>query len=264
MAKLKQISYLVGLPRAGNTVLGSIINQNKKIAVTPNTIMFDLLYNAYSLQFNSDIYINFPDKKSLNNVLLGMRQNYYKDWDAEYIIERGPAGFADNLTITKFVDASPKYILLVRDTLEIFSSWVNIHFTGMSNVTKDMVDDLLYAFIAPNKIMNMYYNSIKNIFYTEPKDSWCLIHYNDLVDNPEFTLQKIYSLLGITYDFSHRFVNLDEFSRDGLVYNDEIYTDNLHAVHKTLEKDSREGEFTHLIDKTFVSAYPNFWDDTAL
>ena len=33
---MERIIFLSSLPRAGNTLLGSILNQNKKIKVSPN------------------------------------------------------------------------------------------------------------------------------------------------------------------------------------------------------------------------------------
>ena len=46
---MKKIFFLVGMPRAGNTLLSSILNQNPDIAVTPNTspsIFYGTSFNA--------------------------------------------------------------------------------------------------------------------------------------------------------------------------------------------------------------------------
>ena len=52
---MKQMFFLHGLPRAGNTLLGSLLNQNPKIAVTANSICADMLGELYSL-INTDIF----------------------------------------------------------------------------------------------------------------------------------------------------------------------------------------------------------------
>ena len=44
---IKKVFFLVGLPRAGNTLLSSILNQNSDIAVTANSITADILYNLF-------------------------------------------------------------------------------------------------------------------------------------------------------------------------------------------------------------------------
>ena len=41
---MKNIFFLSGLPRAGNTLLSSILNQNKNIACTANSILPNILY----------------------------------------------------------------------------------------------------------------------------------------------------------------------------------------------------------------------------
>ena len=76
---MKKIYFLSGLPRAGNTLLGSLINQNKKITITANTVLCDVLYSL-SLLKKYLIFKNFPDYKSLNNVIDNDFKNNYKDW----------------------------------------------------------------------------------------------------------------------------------------------------------------------------------------
>ena len=46
---MKKFFYLHGLPRAGNTLLGSIINQNPKVAVTANSIIADMEEEGLSI-----------------------------------------------------------------------------------------------------------------------------------------------------------------------------------------------------------------------
>ena len=77
---MKKLYYLSSLPRSGNTVLASILNQNPKIACTSNSIVTDILKNINSLKIGPTSYNNFPDKKSFDNVLKNVSQNYYKDW----------------------------------------------------------------------------------------------------------------------------------------------------------------------------------------
>ena len=54
---VKDIFFLSGLPRAGNTLFGSIMNQNKDIAVTANSICADIIGQLYSLK-KLDIFQN--------------------------------------------------------------------------------------------------------------------------------------------------------------------------------------------------------------
>ena len=60
---MKKIYYLVGLPRAGNTLFGSILNQNPRVKVTANSIVPDIIWRTECLK-QDEIYHNFPDEKS--------------------------------------------------------------------------------------------------------------------------------------------------------------------------------------------------------
>jgi hypothetical protein len=65
---MKEYYFLSGLPRSGNTLLGSIINQNPNLNLTANTILTDAIYQL-SLLKEYQIYKNFPDENSLNNII---------------------------------------------------------------------------------------------------------------------------------------------------------------------------------------------------
>jgi hypothetical protein len=121
----KKIFFLAGLPRAGNTILTSILNQNPDICCTPNSITLDIIKDLFLLK-TTDVFLNFPDHKSLDNVLSSVFDNYYKDWDYKYIIDRGPAGTIGNLELVKkHLDSKIKIIFLVRPVLEVLASWID-------------------------------------------------------------------------------------------------------------------------------------------
>ena len=107
---MKKFYCLHGLPRAGNTLLASIINQNPKVAVTANSIIADMLGELYMLK-HTDIFKNFPDHKSFDNVTKSLLQTYYKDWPQEYIIDRAPWGIPVNLKFLKEVQEDIKIIV---------------------------------------------------------------------------------------------------------------------------------------------------------
>jgi hypothetical protein len=87
--KSKQLLFLVAQPRSGNTLFASIMNQNPEIAATPNSITLEIMKDLFLLK-QTDVFQNFPDEKSLDNVLDAVYDNYYKDWPQRIIIDRGP------------------------------------------------------------------------------------------------------------------------------------------------------------------------------
>jgi len=85
--KNKKLFFLVGLPRSGNTLFTSIINQNPEIAATPNSITLEIMKDLFLLK-NTDVFLNYPDHRSLDNVLDSVYGNYYKDWPQRISIDR--------------------------------------------------------------------------------------------------------------------------------------------------------------------------------
>ena len=94
----KKIYFLSGLPRAGNTLFSSLINQNKNIKVGANTVLTDAIFGLNIIK-DDDIFHNFPDHESLDNVINNVFLNYYKNWNCDYIIDRGPWGTPTNLML---------------------------------------------------------------------------------------------------------------------------------------------------------------------
>ena len=43
----KKYFYLTGIPRCGNTVLSSILNQNPDLYQTPNSVVPEMLFKLY-------------------------------------------------------------------------------------------------------------------------------------------------------------------------------------------------------------------------
>ena len=74
----------------------------------------------------SDVFLNYPDHYSLDNVLDMVYPAYYKNWNFKYIIDRGPAGTEGNLyLLKKFHSKDIRIIFLVRPILEVLASWIS-------------------------------------------------------------------------------------------------------------------------------------------
>ena len=73
-SQTRKIFFLLALPRSGNTLFGSIMNQNPDIAVTANSITLEIMKDIYLLK-ETDVFQNYPDHKSLDNVLSSVYHN---------------------------------------------------------------------------------------------------------------------------------------------------------------------------------------------
>ena len=86
------------MPRSGNTLFASIMNQNPEIVCTANSITLEIMKDLFLLK-ETDVFQNYPDHKSLNNILDSVFDNYYKDWPQQIIIDRGPVMTTGNFEV---------------------------------------------------------------------------------------------------------------------------------------------------------------------
>ena len=216
---MKEYYFLSGMPRSGNTLLGSIINQNPNLNLTSNTIVTDVIYQL-SLLKDSQIFKNFPDEESLNNVIKNVFNNYYQNWKAKFIIERGVWGTTVNLPLIKSIIKKPKFIILYRPVLECLASFIKIE--KPTNVEK-RCEYLMEEYSMINKSLL----SIKNII--KEKEDYIIINYFELVNKPLVQINKIYKFLNID-KFNHVFKNFDDFSANGIKYDDSVLSAILHNI----------------------------------
>lgn len=220
---MKKYYFLSGIARGGNTLLGSLLNQNKNIDATANTILCDVLLKLFEIK-NSEIYKNFEDEKSYNNIYLNIFNNYFKDWKANNIIIRGPWGTPGNLFLLKKIIKNPKHIILYRPIEECLASFVKIVNPKNKNF---FIKDMLHE----KGPIGHSLMSIKNIIENE-KD-YIVIHYDNLIKNTEKEIKKIYDYIEVPY-FKIKTKNLDIFKSNNIEYDDKIIGANIHKI-KTKE-----------------------------
>jgi hypothetical protein len=216
---MKEYFFLSGLPRAGNTLLGSIINQNPNLNITANTILTDVIYQLDLIK-NYEIYKNFPDEKSLNNIIKNVFENYYKDWKAKFIIDRGVWGTPGNLKSLKSIIKKPKFIILYRPVLECLASFIKIE--NPSNI-----ETRCHQLMGDDGMIGKSLWSIKNII--KEKEDCIRIDYLELINKPLEQINKIYKFLNID-NFNHKFTSFNEFSTNNIKYNDSVLNAPLHKI----------------------------------
>jgi len=251
----KKIFFLAGLPRAGNTILTSILNQNPDICCTPNSITLEIIKDLFLLKKTNE-FLNFPDHKSLDNVLDSVFDNYYKDWNYKYIIDRGPAGTIGNLELVKkHLDPNIKIIFLVRPILEVLASWID-----WANKTPD---NYLKREGTPTKACHALMNKdgqimkelkcMSDLLKAENRHHVLFVDYDEIVDKPKETIDGIYKFLGIP-KYKHRFKNFKQIKVNGLKYDDTIFGKGMHTIKtKSLTKTKRN--ITKILPTEIIQNY---------
>ena len=233
----KQLFFLVALPRSGNTLFASIMNQNPEIAATPNSITLEIMKDLFLLK-NTDVFLNYPDHRSLDNVLDSVFDNYYKDWPQKVIIDRGPVMTPGNFGLMQKHYKRPfKCIVILRDLMDVLASYMKWYtenpdaFPNRYNLKND--DEKLGMIMNKEGAVAKDLEAIKNAFNYP---SIChFVKYDDLVAQPFEELKKIYNFMEVPY-YNHHFEDLKQIEVNGIKYDDKIVGKNMHQIKTVIRK----------------------------
>ena len=233
----KQLFFLVAQPRSGNTLFASILNQNPEVACTPNSITLEIMKDLFLLK-NTDVFLNYPDHKSLDNVLDVVYDTYYKDWPQRIIIDRGPVMTPGNFALIKKHYKRPfKCIVLLRDLMDVLASYMKWYtenpdaFPNRFNLKND--EEKLSMIMNSKGAVAKDLEAIKNAF--NYPNICHFVKYDDLVARPEQEFKKIYQFMGLPY-FNHKFEDLQQVEVNGMKYDDTIVGKNMHNIRSVVRK----------------------------
>ncbi len=234
----KQLFFLMGMPRSGNTLFASLMNQNKELVVTANSITLEIMKDLFLLK-QTDVFENYPDHKSLDNVLDSVYDIFYKDWPQQYIIDRGPVMTANNFALMQKHFKRPfKCIVLLRDVMDVLASYIKWYtenpdaFPNRFGCKND--DEKLGMLMNTEGAVAKELIAIQNSF--NYKDRCYYLKYDDLVSSPEHYIKEVYKFLDIPY-FQHKFFDLDQININGLGYNDGSVGKNMHTIRNEIKKE---------------------------
>ena len=244
----KTYHFLAGLPRSGNTLLSAILNQNPEIYSTPLSPLPTFMWDFSDSANNSEqVNRNIENKIKTEIFLSSFMDNYYKEVEKPVVIDREKAwGTPANLGIIKqYVTPTPKIIFTVRDILEIIASFIKMdadylkrdaysldYYMTNYRSEKDLVAE---AMMRPNGDIDKGLLSLASAFYPENKGMFHIVEYNDLVFNPDETMDKIYDFLEMPH-YEHNFNKIEKVEQD----NDEDLglPKDLHNIRKSLSQSS--------------------------
>ena len=232
--KNKKLFFLIAMPRSGNTLFASIMNQNPELVVTANSITLEIIKYLYLLK-KTDVFQNYPHHQSLHNILDTVYDTFYKDWPQRIIIDRGPvlaSGNPGNFELMKIHYKRPfKCIVLLRDLMDVLASymkWYTENPNAFPNRHGLKTDEEKLSMIMNNAgAVAKELNAIRDAF--NYPNICHFVKYDDLVTNPEEEIKKIYKFLDEPY-FNHRFIDLDQININGIGYNDSIVGKNMHTI----------------------------------
>ena len=242
----KTYHFLAGLPRSGNTLLSALLNQNPDIYSSPLSPIPFYLWELHTSSINIE-----PNKRNLENnirtntLLSSIMNSFYGDVEKPIVIDRDKAwGTPANLNLIKqYITPTPKILFTVRDVLEILASFVNIWREDLINGTeqagyyensyRSQTDMLCEHLMRKGGDVDKALLSLATAFFPENKGMFHIIEYNDLISNPQETMDKVYNFLELP-NYKHDFNQIIKIEKD----NDEVLglPKTMHDVKKHLSK----------------------------
>jgi len=244
------------MPRSGNTLFASIMNQNPDLVVTANSITLEIMKDVFLLK-QTDVFQNFPDHESLDQVLDMIYPVFYKNWSYKYIIDRGPAGTPENLPLMQKHFKQPiKCIVLLRDVMDVLASyikWFETEPTAFPNRYSSTLESKLSLVMNDKGAVAKELKCIQHLMRPENKHMAYFFKYDDFVIDPEKYIKEIYNFLEIPY-FKHYFTNLDQLIVNGTHYNDSVMGKNMHTI-RTKEVKKLNNSYKEMIPERIKQKY---------
>ena len=240
---------MAGLPRAGSTLLSTLLNQNPRIYSGPSSPVLGTMYGIHDDFQSNELYTGYPKPNQVNEIIGSVIEHWYSDIDKPVVIDKNRAWCARVPFIEGYIKQEAKIIVPVRRIDEILASILtmikrNPFQEGQPRI--NFVDEQLVKFNIPiNDENRCQYlltnqggivweslNAVKMGVDEGYSDKFHYVDYNNLVKDPQNQLNLIYEFLG-EEPFEHTFDNLSNEHRE-----DDITTyglGDMHEVHSKLE-----------------------------
>ena len=261
----KTYFFMVGLPRSGNTLLSSILNQNPNLHVGANSPVAYLAYQLQNAIPTREEYINFPKPNFINKIIRSTFDDYYSDIESEYIIDRSGAwgNLANIEIIKKYITKDIKIICPVRNITEILTSFI----VACNNNPNNFIDKRIGLVNNENRceflmkkgsMIDICLTSYYTSFLPGYENCFHFVDYDDLVSDIESEIRKLYSFLDIPL-YDHSYQNIEQYSVNGQTYDDSIYGIDLHSLRSTIKKESTDPSI--VLSQELIEKYSNmeFW-----
>lgn len=239
----QEFFFYSGLPRAGGTMLASVMNQHPDLYVSPLSPTVELLY--YTEKYfdeSSEAYSANPQPIAKQNVLEALPREYYKNIPKKYIMDNNRAWPNNVDRICNFITKKPKIVCIVRDVASILASFIDLvnrsNNPGENFIDRWLVDNRMelntknrcFYLMQPTGIVNQ---SLWSMYqgYNNPSVKACMhiVEYDDLISKPEETMSNIVDFLDIP---SYKFV----FNKIENVTPVDDVTYNLEGMHSVRAK----------------------------
>lgn len=235
----QQFVYLAGMPRAGSTLLSSILNQNPEIFASSSSPLCNMLHESEFLWRKQVSLGANRNDEAVIRVMKSMIPSFYSDKKQKIIIDKSfHWGLPNHLKLlSRFSPTPPKFIIMNRDLEQVIESNIRLF---IANPKNGIVNDSMVSPFNKETIKKFLLSeggpisdcivSLKNILTRYPSSSY-VVDYSTLCKKPWVVIDGIYELLGITR-FNHWYKGITNTNTD----NDDAWgIPDMHKIRPNIE-----------------------------
>ena len=241
--------FMAGLPRAGSTLLKSIINQNPNIYTQPVTPVMELMYHNEQYFLTSEQYIGYPNPEGAYKLISNIIENYYFKVEKPIIIDHNRAWSNNIERLKTYITPNPKIICPVRDISEILTSFITmihrnsdeVSFIDQTLIDKGFTvddDNRCQYLMSDDGIVEQALWAQSQAFIRNETDHLLMVEYDDIVNTPQETMDRIYNFLEID-GYKHDFNNVKNNHRES---EKQWNLKDMHHVRNKVQKISKKPE----------------------
>ncbi len=238
-----KIFYQSSFPRAGSTLLQNILAQNPDFFVTPTSGLLELIFGA-RLNYTNSAEFKAQDETLMKKGFLsfckaGMEAYHGALTNKPYVVDKSRGwGVHFDLLQTIFGE-EPKIICLVRDLRQILASMEkkyrqnpdkyrpienHANLTGTTTFKRAMI----HLQSAP---VGLAIDRLVEVHQRGWDKKMLFIRFEDLTTQPEETLKKVYTYLGLP-EFQHDFKKVTQVTQE----DDQVFgIPGLHEIRPKVE-----------------------------
>jgi sulfotransferase len=221
----KTFHYLSGLPRSGNTVVSSLLNQNPNIHSSALSPVCNYLWDLHQSSLKQESVIRNKDKSGTESIIFNLLNNHYASINKPIIFDREKAwGTPANLSLIKtYFTKEPKIVYTVRPIIEILASFLSLDTAWIDNNMKSsnwnykkyltLTDNYCDYLMRPWGEIDQILLSLNEVIKPENKNIFHIVEYSDLTENPQQVMDNIYEFIGVE-SFTHDFNNVKKIEID--------------------------------------------------
>lgn len=241
---MKKIFFNSSLPRSGSTLIQNLMGQNPEIYTTPTSGLADLVLNSKNTYAHSQAILS-QDKEVMEKAFLGFcragMQGYFNNITEKQVIVDKSRDWGIHYNLLNMLYPNPKIICMVRDVRSIYSSMEknfrkNPHRENHVQNPQQLVGTTLDKRIdiwASGVPVGIALDRLKDCIQQGLDKKMLFIRYEDLMQNPEIEMKRLYEYLEMPYYESHNFENITQITHE----NDLVH--GIYGDHKLRPKFER-------------------------